>query len=78
VYKALLFTQKEEVTATAEFVDIIDKFFDCLNVGNYKEGRDNRTAFKQPYRKITDFWLQVGCGFQIVHNSNIIYLFKVS
>ena len=59
VANALLFTKKEEVATTAEFVDLINKFFDCLNVGNYTEGRDNQTALKQPYRKSTDFRLEV-------------------
>ena len=61
-----LFTQKEEI-ATADFVDIIIKFFDCLNIRNYTEVWDSRNVFKQPHHKIADFWLQVRCKFRM-HN----------
>ena len=28
-----------ELEATATFVGLIDQFFDCLNVGNYTDGK---------------------------------------
>lgn len=38
VGKALLLTGLDEVTETARFVQMMDKFFDCLNVHNYTHG----------------------------------------
>ena len=35
VGKALLMTGQDEVTETAHFVMMMDKYFDCLNVHNY-------------------------------------------
>ena len=50
-----------EMEATATFVQLIDRFFDCLNVGTYTEGKFTRNPFKQPYRAISDFRLKVCC-----------------
>ena len=36
-----MLTKQEEVTKTAEFVDLMNKFLDCLNVGNYTAGHNN-------------------------------------
>ena len=36
VSKALVRTGGEEAAETAKFVSLVDKFFDCLNVNNYK------------------------------------------
>lgn len=46
-------------SATAEFVDMIDKFFDCHNVGNYTDGKFHRKCFQQPYRSPDDFRFKV-------------------
>ena len=48
-----------EMEATAKFVKIVDRFFDCLNVGNYTDGKFSRNPFKQPYCGANDFWLKV-------------------
>jgi len=48
-----------EMEATAKFVKIVDRFFDCLNVGNYTDGKFSRNPFKQPYRGANDFRLKV-------------------
>ena len=57
--KALQFTGGPEVKETAKFVDMFDKFFDCLNVNNFTAGYHKRKDFQQPYRSAGDFRLQV-------------------
>lgn len=59
VSKALLMTGGPEVKETAKFTEMIDRFFDCLNVNNYNTGRLKRKIFKQPYRSGTDFRMKV-------------------
>ena len=44
---------------TARFVDMFNKFFDCLNVNNFTAGMHDKNSFKSPYRKLTDFRLKV-------------------
>ena len=48
-----------EMEATAVFVELVDKFFDRLNVGNYTDGKRSRNPFKQPYRGKGDFRFEV-------------------
>ena len=48
-----------EMAATSSFVQLVDRFFDCLNVGNYTDGKLSRNPFKQPYRGASDFRLKV-------------------
>ena len=43
----------------AAFVEMFDKFFDCVNVNSYTAGKYQRKVFKQPYRSATDFRLKV-------------------
>lgn len=59
VSKALSFTGGEVASETALFVSMMDRFFDCVNVGNYTEGKHGRTPFKQPYPSSSDFQLRV-------------------
>ena len=59
VSKALLLTGGEEVKETARLLDLFDKFFDCLNVSNFTDGKQKRKPFKQPYRSLHDFRLKV-------------------
>lgn len=59
VSKALSLTGGEEASETALFVSMMDRFFDCVNVGNYTEGKHSRNPFKQPYRSSSDFRLRV-------------------
>ena len=49
----------ERAAATAEFAEMFDKFFDCLNVRSFTAGRDNRNPFKDPYRSSADARLKV-------------------
>ncbi len=57
--KALKMTGGPAAQETANFVEMVDKFFDCLNVNDYNTGRFKRKVFKQPYRSGTDFRLKV-------------------
>ena len=59
VAAALLVNGGEEVTATATFVEMFDKFFDCMNVSTLSEGKLQRNLFKSPYRHVDDFRLKV-------------------
>jgi len=59
VAKALQLTGGEDAVATAEFVEYFDKFFDCVNVGDYSSGRRSMNPFKDPYRSGNDFRLKV-------------------
>jgi len=48
-----------EAQATATFIDMCDKFFDCLNVDNCNEGKNSKKDFKKPYTEKDDFRLKV-------------------
>ena len=53
--KALKLTGGDEAVETANFIEIVDKLFDCLNVSSLSKGRHQRKAFAQPYSKLDDF-----------------------
>lgn len=59
MHKALLTFQGEEATETAKFAGMFDKFFDCLNTSNSYIGKQSINCFKNPYRTVTDFRLEV-------------------
>ena len=59
VSKALLLTGGDEVTETAHFIALIDKFFDCFNVSNFNSGKLKRKVFQDPYRSADDFRIKV-------------------
>lgn len=61
VSKALYRKGKTDASAkeTSKFVGIFDKFFDCLNVSNYVNGKRERKVFQDPYRSGSDFRLKV-------------------
>uniref|UniRef100_A0A1X7SX00 Transposable element P transposase n=1 Tax=Amphimedon queenslandica TaxID=400682 RepID=A0A1X7SX00_AMPQE len=52
VSKALTLYGGEAAQETAHFVDIFDKFFDCLNVGNFTDGKRQ----KEDISKSILFW----------------------
>lgn len=56
---ALRQMEGEEVEETANFVEYFDKFFDCVNVGDFTSGKRSRNAFKSPYYSGSDFRLKV-------------------
>ena len=57
--KALRISVGPKAAGTAKFCEMLDKFFDCLNVKNLEEGRQKRNVFKSPYRSTKDFRLKV-------------------
>ena len=59
VSKALQLFLGEKAEKTALFVAMFDKFFDCLNVRNFTEGKRTRNPFKDPYRSPTDYRIKV-------------------
>jgi len=59
VAKAMKLTGGDEVTETVRFVEMFDRFFDCLNVNNFTSGRHKRKVFQYPYRSAGDFRLKV-------------------
>ena len=48
---ALLEVGGEEFEGTAKFCEIMDKFFDALNVTNYTESITNLKFYRRPYKK---------------------------
>ena len=44
---------------TADFVQNMDKFFDCLNVTSITGGKKKLKKFSYPYRSASDFRLEV-------------------
>ena len=43
-----------EYEATAEFCNVFDRFFDCLNTRNASEGKKCRKPDLDPYRSVDD------------------------
>lgn len=56
---ALHLTGGESAHETAKFIRMVDRFFDCLNVTSYDEGKRKRKIFLQPYRSENDFRFKV-------------------
>ena len=59
VSNALTLTGGSTVEETAKFVNLMDKFFDCMNVHNFSHGVQARKPFQMPYRSGKDKRLQV-------------------
>jgi len=59
VSNALFFTRRCEVFETAHFIEKVDKFFDCLNVSNFTQGKHTRKPYQEPYRDSNDFRIKV-------------------
>ena len=57
--KALECVVGADAKATATFIDMVDKLFDCLNVSNLNDGRKSKKAFREPYTTNKDFRLKV-------------------
>jgi len=49
----------EEAENTIKFIDMFDKFFDCVNVCNFVSCQHSKNPFKSPYQSKSDFQLQV-------------------
>ena len=57
--KALKLIGGNEAEGTSKFTEMMDKFFDCLNVHNYKHGIHSRKKFQMPYTSADDPRLKV-------------------
>jgi len=53
VLDALLEVGGEEFEGTAKFCEMMDNFFDALNVTNYSECITSLQLFRRPYKKIS-------------------------
>ena len=59
VAKELRTFATNEAETTAEFIELVDKMFDSMNVSLLSEGKLTRKAFLKSYRKTDDFRLKV-------------------
>ena len=57
VFVSLLVMRNSEVFETAYFIEKVDKFFNCLNVSNFTQGKHSRKPFQEPYRNADEFVL---------------------
>ena len=62
--QALHLTGGDEVSETAHFIGMMDRFFDALNVHNFSHGSKALKPFQLPYTSATDFRLKV-CQYSI-------------
>lgn len=58
VSNALLLSGRSDVTETAKFLEMMDKFFDCFNVTNPDSGAHKRNKYLEPWKK-NDFRVEV-------------------
>ena len=72
--KAFLFYGEEETEETSQFVMMMDRFFDSLNVSNYSSAKHKRKVFQNPYRSSTDFRIKVKCKSTAMYSIIIISL----
>ena len=49
----------DDAIETANFIEKMDKFFDCFNVSTFTVGKHKRKPFLDPYRTKTDIRLAV-------------------
>ncbi len=73
--KALKLTGGPEVAETVRFVEIMDKFFDSLNVSIYKQGIKKRKTFQLPYTSGKDKRLEV-CLYERSHKVQSAYNYQ--
>lgn len=59
VSKALMLSKDPEVSETAKFILMFDRFFDTLNVNNFSDGKESRKVFQNPFRSNNDFRIKV-------------------
>ena len=58
----------EDACETANFVEKMDRFFDCFNVSSFTAGKEKRKPFLAPYRSSNDFQFKViYCVFMFMH-----------
>ena len=56
---ALRLNGSAEVSEMCNFIEKMDKFFDCFKVSSYTACKKARKEFQKPYTKPTDFRLNV-------------------
>ena len=54
----------EDACETANFVEKMDRFFDCFNVSSFTAGKEKRKPFLAPYRSSNDFDSRLCIVFQ--------------
>jgi hypothetical protein len=59
VAEALKRSNDPALEKTIEFVQMFDRFFDCLNVSALDAGKHSRNPFKNPYHSAKDFRIKV-------------------
>ena len=59
VASALRLVGGSEAAETAMVIEMMDKCFDCLNVGDFNSGKRSRNLFKSSYHSSSDFHLKV-------------------
>ena len=59
VSKGLVQVCGDDASETAYFAEMMDKFFDALNVPNYNHGARSRKIFQLPYTSGEDHQLKV-------------------
>ena len=59
VSNAMMVYIGDEASETAKFIDMIDKFFDTMNVNNYSSCYKQLKQFKSPYRWSNDARIKV-------------------
>ena len=74
VANALEHTKGNEVEETVKFVRMVDKFFDCLNVNSFTQGKHKRKPFQDSYRYKDDFRIKVHMYFQWLKEEFLQYL----
>ena len=57
--QALRLTGGEKAAEMSNFISLVDKFFDSVNVVSLLKGKHKRKVFQNPYRSGTDFRLKV-------------------
>ena len=60
----------EDTVETIRFVEMMDRFFDCLNVNNFSTSKEKIKPFQSPYTSAKDFRLTV-C------NTAFVYIFNL-
>ena len=59
VANAIQFIWKDAASGTVKFIEMMDKFFDCLNVRAPSVGKVKRKPFQNSYTNCNDFRIQV-------------------
>ncbi len=68
--------QDPEHEKTVEFILMMDKFFDCVNVSSLDGGKRSRKSFRSPYHSAKDFRIKVGkLKHKVMHVTSCVCVF---